>query len=1317
MMAPLFSPGNTPTDPHRLVVRLDVRIGSGRSTSYALDGNEFLIGGAAGCDLQLSGAHIPPVIGQITFQGEEVFVRRIAPAFPIQLNGEAMNGSASALLNPGDRIAVGQAEVIVNIHPAGHLHAQYIPPQPAQQAPFTPTSRASAEEFAAMHRERVELDSYRGALEEQSRELEADRVAWYRRRQELEVEHQRIQQMTAGVNSLTERESTVARKEAEVANQTRELASVRDELARIRQTLLDQHHEREAQLAQMNEVVRGASGSLQESQAQFEEEMQRRREQLREDEARANEIIEREVATRVSDVEAELRRRKIELEVHYDERLRELDAQAEARYHRFEQEIGALHSPETEGIPHREQIGIAIAELEAQRQAIAELREELTRDRSALEAEREWQEERRQESERLRAAREDDLLQRDEQIQREHQATLEDRQRQAADFKRLEQWQHTLNERQLVLEHRATEVDSRTEQLMRDALELEQQVQQVDAEHQRQTHEAERLAKLKLDLEQRAAHSADRTAQLESQQASLAVLRAKLDRREEELERDLAHLTLDRARADNAQRELDNKIRDAELLRLSLSQSQSSTDTMQRSVAEQTNLLEATLTELRQQKEMHAAEDERLKLKESELDRRSTDLAEQAAVLKAKLAQVGDLQARLEADRTTVQDRELGLSDAEQSRVNFQEQLRKRAEEVGARNKQLEEAGHTLADDKLALERMRAELIAEREKAEQALLQARTQLESRATELERSGQMIAKREAATTRKTIRLREAGRPVAAGRKQLFETRQNWETERARLEAYRIQSLADVEQLRQHAPELEERTSAAMERISNSREVLRGQLAELHSYASQTRETLDSVRTELRTEADQLREREATIERSRAEHRLAVAEFRQQLLDWQARVGDLKSTLTRSESRIESKQAALEAATKQADQTALNLVKRAEELQIEHDRVSERRTEVERHLSEMREWYRAKLRDLAVAPNAAVSHASTIAFPKPSELDPGDRQLGELLRSLELVDADSLAQLWNEASRQHRTLRQVLLANGAVTLYQLALIEAGNLDALMLGRFRVVDRVRMTPREAVYRVFDPLRAKEADRGHCVLRMLGDAEMIDATHPDEYRQRFAMMLELDQANLPRTWEVLEINGRPAVLQEAVQGVPGSEWPHEAGGPAVWVRILQHAAGALDAGHRLGLAHGRINSDAFLLTTRNGIKLIGLGEPPWLISGLAPNSEPTAEADLRALGQTAFAWSQLAAKKKGRGAKGLTESLLAVIRRLETDPQNTMGDTISGIAPYASAEELLKDLEKLAAKYPCSTELWNEFVKHANNTNDDEVLEVRRSA
>src|SRR5947209_18252504 len=130
--------------------------------------------------------------------------------------------------------------------------------------------------------------------------------------------------------------------------------------------------------------------------------------------------------------------------------------------------------------------------------------------------------------------------------------------------------------------------------------------------------------------------------------------------------------------------------------------------------------------------------------------------------------------------------------------------------------------------------------------------------------------------------------------------------------------------------------------------------------------------------------------------------------------------------------------------------------------------------------------------------------------------------------------------EARRQRRSLRQVLLsAKGGtplLTLYQLALIESGNLDALVLGPTRVIDRLQATPRETVYRVFDPRRAAEG-HGTVLLRHLAEAEMHDAVHPDEFRQRFAALSALPHPNLAATHEVLEINGRPAVLQERLSG------------------------------------------------------------------------------------------------------------------------------------------------------------------------------------
>src|SRR5262249_47842198 len=152
---------------------------------------------------------------------------------------------------------------------------------------------------------------------------------------------------------------------------------------------------------------------------------------------------------------------------------------------------------------------------------------------------------------------------------------------------------------------------------------------------------------------------------------------------------------------------------------------------------------------------------------------------------------------------------------------------------------------------------------------------------------------------------------------------------------------------------------------------------------------------------------------------------------------------------------------------------------------------------------------------------------------DVEPADRKLGELLLQLGLVEEETLIPLWNETRRQRRTLRQVLLSSGAITLYQLALIEAGNVEGLVLGPYRVIDRVQATPREVLYRVFDAERGAPA-----LLRHLAESEMADAVRPDEYRQRFAAAVKAPHPNLAATYAALDINGRPATLQEWVSGL-----------------------------------------------------------------------------------------------------------------------------------------------------------------------------------
>jgi hypothetical protein len=387
------------------------------------------------------------------------------------------------------------------------------------------------------------------------------------------------------------------------------------------------------------------------------------------------------------------------------------------------------------------------------------------------------------------------------------------------------------------------------------------------------------------------------------------------------------------------------------------------------------------------------------------------------------------------------------------------------------------------------------------------------------------------------------------------------------------------------------------------------------------------------------------------------------------------------------------------------------------------------MERHLTEMREWYRKKLRELArtggESQPALKLHDTSRSLQPPiriEELDPGDKQLGELLQSHGLVDGETLRDLWSEAARQRRTLRQVLLSSGTVTLYQLALIEAGNLDALVLDRFRVIDRLRATPRESLYRVFDPTRASGPTRagseGAFLLRHLADGEMHDAVHPDEFRQRFAAARDAAHPNLTTVAEVLEIHGRPAALQEWPRGLYSADWPVYAAHPGCWVRLVSMAATGIDAAHRHGLVHGRLTLDSFVLAPDGVLKVTGFGEPPWLTVGPMTSVEPTPSTDLRAFGQAAFAWSQLATRRKLAGKiRAFPEVLLAIIRRLEADPEPPMADTVAAGRPYESAAELVVDLDRVARETAFSDDVWDKLLRHVAENAPDEPSGMRRSA
>jgi hypothetical protein len=318
---------------------------------------------------------------------------------------------------------------------------------------------------------------------------------------------------------------------------------------------------------------------------------------------------------------------------------------------------------------------------------------------------------------------------------------------------------------------------------------------------------------------------------------------------------------------------------------------------------------------------------------------------------------------------------------------------------------------------------------------------------------------------------------------------------------------------------------------------------------------------------------------------------------------------------------------------------------------------------------------------------------------EVEAGDRQLGDLLRSMELVDADTLTALLVEARRQRRSLRQLLLAGGYLTLYQMALIEAGNLDGLVLGPVRLIDRLRATPREAVYRVFDPRRGGEA-----LLRHLAEEEMQDAVRPDEFRQRFRAAAAVQHPHLAATLEVLDIAGRPAVLQEWLTALPSSDWPALAAVPGVWYRLVCQAALGLHTLHQAGLAHGHLTAGLIVLTAGGTVKLCGVGEPGWLAVPPLTEEEDSA-ADLLALGRIAAGWAELgAAGRKGGRPKGLPDSLQAVVQRLTAEAPE---------ARFPSSAALLEELERAGADIPPNGAAWERLLRLVGEQAVDTALRL----
>jgi chromosome segregation ATPase len=897
-----------------------------------------------------------------------------------------------------------------------------------------------------------------------------------------------------------------------------------------------------------------------------------------------------------------------------------------------------------------------------------------------------------------------------------------------ADVLRLDRWQGTLEQRERDIEQQKQELTRRREQLQNESGEIETQLRQIDEWRANLSDEADRLNRQKQEQGALNHELTERAAALEGQQATFAMLRSRMERMREEIRTSQQQLDGQRSVQDKRETELAQKSQDLLKLQGDLKSDQEQYERDRQQWLERSAVLDTAVRQIKDAQDRLAAEDERVRRAARELEERGRELLESEGVLQGRLNQIGEVQERLDHERQTLRDRSVALLEREQACANLQEQLRGRAEEIDEHHQE------TVAHVQEHHARIAA-FQEQRQQLEERMKAVRQQIETQRLEIEQKALVLDKQQAEQAGFEKRNQERLDQIAAERQTLADEHARVQREREEALTQLAQARtdfnavrADAQELLHQLPDVELRAGTAMERLAHARTQMREHLAEIHRYVRDCQDQLEKERKGLQGNLDKLQAEEQSLRRSQDEHRLALTAFRQQVIDSQGEIGELQRLLARDETRLERKQARVDERKRAVEAESERLARHAEVLDEQVREVAERRHEIDVQLVDMRDWYRKKLRDLAGIPltpaplaSASLTEDAPEALPLEAgpaaddessliptarsilsittPVDAGDRQLGEVLRAAQLIDADTLTALLAEARRQRRSLRQVLLSSGAITLYQLALIEAGNTQGLMLGHVRVIDRLRQSAHEIVYRVFDPRRGTEA-----VLRHLAEIDMTDALRPDEFRQRFAQAM-LNDPHVANTLEVFELAGRPAVLQEWLTGLAASDWPPLTAAPGVCSRLLTQAAQGLAAAHQAGLVHGHLGDNCLLLTGDGILKITGMGEPPWLI-GMQPESEPTPRDDLRMLGTIVSGWCTPTGVRKGARTKPLPDALVSVLYRLAAEKD----------AGYRDVHELLDDLQKAAADIPANAEAWDRLLKYVREHADAEIQQ-RQSA
>ena len=787
-----------------------------------------------------------------------------------------------------------------------------------------------------------------------------------------------------------------------------------------------------------------------------------------------------------------------------------------------------------------------------------------------------------------------------------HQSTTSD-----SDLKNITVLHDLLDQKTRNLHERALEVDRRSEDLEKNSRELEAQALEIDSLYCKLKEDRKILEEEYLSKKQENEHIIKQSTEIEQQMAEIFQLKLYLENV--------------KSRIDEKETNLENKLLSIQSLETDLLIMQEKSEIFKTELFEKEVLLSSGLELINQEKEelknnKYYLESRILEVEQKELSLKSLEntFAGREYEIEAIRKSLEDAKKELE-DFKNIQDNKIKQTDSvEKNLAQMQEILRKRIEDIQLKESALNEKDTLLSNQIISLQTRNEEMENEHSKLVMELTSARD-------DFEKSKQELLKKTTDIDSVKFRMETENHGHELIKKEIFEALQRLEDEKAALEEVQLANL-EIEKVKfaqgidfknqitgisENIPDLMAGAENCLSRLLGARDLLQEHLREFHDYAKIAREELELLLKESRDQQNRSHDSESKIIKAREEHRLSIASFKQQLIEWQHNLIEIKLALQTGESELERKQAKFETQAQILQQQTDNLSKKEHTLREKEGEVLAQTKEVHRHLDDMRAWYRSKIKDLSgTISNSLASgyfdnalsspdlnqdnHSQSI----PESIEPSDNKLGNQLISLGLVESETLIALMAEAQKTRKSLRQALLNGGYLTFYQLALIEAGNINGLMIDRFRVIDKLPSTSKEYIFQVFDPIRKTE-----CLLRHLSESELSDPYRPDEFRQRFSAAINLHHENVASTYEVLEIQGRPAVLVELIQGINQSEWASVHQKPDVWLNLVLQTISGLASIHGAGLVYGPIHQSSLIITREGCIKWIGAGCPTWLFS------------------------------------------------------------------------------------------------------------------